>query len=63
MVSPSLFCSYFGLLQIQKRCKPLDRDLTDEELVSFKYYCNEDCSKTNFGYYNNNIVCVDYPGF
>lgn len=63
MVSPSLYCSYFGLLQIQRRCKPMDRDLTDEELTSFEYYCKEDCAKTNFGYYKDNIVCVDYPGF
>ena len=41
----------------------MDRDLTDEELISFEYYCNEDCSKTNFGYYKDKIVCVDYPGF
>ena len=63
MVAPSLYCSYFGLIQIQRRCKPMDRDLTDEELTSFQYYCNEDCAKTNFGYYKDNIVCVDYPGF
>ena len=60
-IAISLWCSYFGLIQIQKRCKELDRELTDEEYISFEYYCNNDCKRTNFGYYHNNIVCLDYP--
>ena len=59
-VSPSIWCSWFGIIQIQKRCKPLNRDLTKEEKRKFKITCNEDFKKENFGYYNNKLVCLDY---
>lgn len=31
LVAPSVYCSIFGLLQIQKRCKPLNRKLSKKE--------------------------------
>lgn len=61
LVAPSLFCSWFGLIQIQKRCVELDRHLTRKEKYKFKDTCGGDYKKENFGYYNNKIVCVDYP--
>lgn len=59
LVVPSLFCSYFGLIQIQKRCIELNRHLTDEEIEIFKDVCN-DIKKENFGIYNDKLVCLDY---
>ena len=58
-ICPSLFSSWFGLLQIQKRCVELDRHLTDIEKEYFKNI-TEDLKKENFGYYNNKLVCFDY---
>ena len=60
LVSPSYFCSWFGLIQIQARCEELDRDLTKQEIKKFKSVCNYDIKKENFGYYNNKLVCLDY---
>jgi hypothetical protein len=57
---PSIFCSWFGLLQIQRKCKPLDRELTNEEIELYKDLHNGDCKKENFGYYNGQLVCLDY---
>ncbi len=61
LLAPSLFCTWFGLLQIQKRTLPLERDLTDEEKEQFKDFCGTDNKKENFGYYQGRIVCHDYP--
>lgn len=60
-VSPSLFCSWFGLIQIQRRCKSLERDLTLEEVQEYKYLHCDDIKKENFGYYEGKLVCLDYP--
>ena len=59
-VAPSLFCSYFGLLQIQRRLTPLTRDLTPTEVELFKGVCT-DIKKENFGYLNGKLLCLDYP--
>lgn len=46
-VAPSLFCSYFGLLQIQRRLTPLTRDLTPTEVELFKGVCTDIKKKTS----------------
>lgn len=60
-IAPSIFCTWFGLIQIQKKCLPLERDLTEEEKMYFKPLCGTDIKKDNFGVYKGRIVCVDYP--
>jgi hypothetical protein len=60
-VAPSLFCSWLGIFQIQKRCEVLNRDLTLEEIEEYKYLHNGDIKKENFGYYEGELVCLDYP--
>lgn len=60
LVAPSIFCSFFGLLQIQKRCNPLKRELTEKEISHFKEICNGDIKRENFGVLNNKLVCLDY---
>lgn len=60
-VCPSIFCSWFGLIQIQKRAKPLERDLTEEEDRYFYIISGCDTKKENFGIIDGRIVCVDYP--
>ena len=59
-VSPSLFCSTFGLIQIQYRCFPKKEDLTKKEKEFFKPLCGLDNKKENSGYYKNKLVCLDY---
>ena len=59
MVAPSIFCSWFGLFQIQKRCEPLNRDLTAKEEKMFKDVCT-DIKAENFGIYEGRLVCLDY---
>ena len=59
-VAPSILCLYFGLLQVQKKCKPLNRELTDEELEYFKHVRGGECKGLNFGIYNDKVVCLDY---
>ncbi|WP_448607587.1 hypothetical protein [Paenimyroides ceti] len=58
--APSLFCFWFGLFQIQVRCKPLKRDLTNKEKRFFTPLCGTDNKRQNFGILNGNIVCLDY---
>lgn len=60
-VAPSLFCSWFGLLQIQRRCIPLEKELNEKQKEFFKPLCRQDNKKENFGWYNGKIVCLDYP--
>ena len=59
MVCPSLFCSWFGLIQVQKRAQVLTRELTKSEILRFKDVCT-DMKRENFGYYNGRLVCIDY---
>lgn len=59
-VAPSLFCSWFGLVQVQSRCDVLDRDLTDEEKEFFVPLCGLDNKRSNFGLIDGKLVCLDY---
>lgn len=61
LVCPSYFCSWFGLIQVQKRISSLDRELTKEEIYRFKGICGQDIKKENFGYHRGKVVCLDYP--
>lgn len=58
-VIPSLFCSAFGLILIQKRAKPLPCHLGAETLDTFKSVC-KDIKPNNFGLFRGRIVCIDY---
>lgn len=58
-VAPSLFCSWFGLFQIQLRCEPNKIALTESEISFFKPL-TRDIKETNFGFYKNKLVCLDY---
>lgn len=60
LVAPSYFCSWFGLIQIQAKCKPLLRDLSNKEIDKFKFVCKGDIKKENFGWYKGKLVCLDY---
>ncbi len=60
-VARSLWCSWFGLVQIQQRVNSCPRDLTLEERDYFDELCNGDIKKENFGMIGLNVVCVDYP--
>lgn len=60
-VAPSYFCSWFGLMQVQARCKPCSKDLNDKEKKFYYPLCGTDAKKENFGYYKGNLVCLDYP--
>jgi hypothetical protein len=59
LVAPSLYCSWFGFLQIQKRCIILERELTIGEKMRFKIVC-KDIKPDNFGIINEKVVCLDY---
>lgn len=58
---PTIFCSWFGLIQIQKRAAilPNDRFLSEEELRPFGDFAT-DIKPSNFGHYNGRLVIVDY---
>lgn len=58
-VCPSVWCSWFGLCQIQRRVDMLKRDLTKSEILQFKDVCT-DIKRENFGYYYGRLVCIDY---
>ena len=59
LMVPSLFCSWFGLVQIQLRVEPLTRKLTVEEEEEFEGVCS-DIQSSNFGMLNGEILCFDY---
>lgn len=48
MIAPTVWCSWFGLVSIQKRVLPLGRGLTEEEKKSFEDICS-DIKPDNFG--------------
>ena len=58
-IAPTVFCTWFGLLSVQKRVVALQRDLTEEEITLFEGVCS-DVKRDNFGLLNGNLVCVDY---
>jgi hypothetical protein len=59
-VAKSYFCSWFGLIQIQKRYNMLERDLTNQEIESFSDVHFGDYKRENFGLENNQLKCLDY---
>jgi len=59
-IAYSYFCSWFGLFQIQAKCKPKLEDLTEQEIELYDKYHWGDYKKQNFGYYNGTLVCLDY---
>jgi hypothetical protein len=60
LVAPTIWCSWFGLIQIQRKVVILDRNLTARETKRFSCICS-DIKIDNFGHYNGRLVCVDYP--
>jgi len=60
LICPSYFCSYFGILQIQKRCIVNTKELTEEELKRFEPVRNGESKPINFGFIGNKMVCLDY---
>jgi hypothetical protein len=61
MVARSLWCSWFGLVQIQERVSPLLRDLDLCERLRYNELCGGDWKRQNFGMRGGMLVCVDYP--
>lgn len=57
-IAPTIFCTWFGLVAIQIRVKPLENDLTDMQLEDMKDF--RECKKENYGMLNGKLVCVDY---
>jgi hypothetical protein len=60
LLCPSYFCFVFGLFQIQKRAKELERDLTLCEVATMKCVTS-DIKRTNFGTIDGEVICLDYP--
>ncbi len=60
-VAPSFYCSLFGLILIQAKCLPIEKELTDDEKEFYKPLCGTDSKKENFGIYKGKLVCLDYP--
>lgn len=58
-IAPTIFCSWFGLLSIQRRVVELDRHLTVNEVEYFKDQTT-DIKMQNFGYLDKRLVCIDY---
>jgi len=59
IIAPTYFCSWFGLIQIQKRAIQLDRELTEEEKEIFSDL-TKDIKSDNVGWINDKLVCFDY---
>lgn len=58
-VAPSLFCSWFGLIQVQLRCEPMIGIMTVMDYSFFEPICSDNKTE-NFGILNGKIVCLDY---
>ncbi len=59
-IAPSLWCSWFGLIQIQVKCEPNPEPLSDSQKEFFEPLCGTDSKKENFGILNGRLVCLDY---
>ena len=57
-VSPSLFCSWFGLIEIQCRCTPINY-ISEMDLNRLSNV-NGESKPNNYGIFKGKIVCVDY---
>lgn len=60
LVAPSIFCSLFGLFQVQKRCDEVPFPITEEQLLRFDAVRGGECKTQNFGLYKGRLVCLDY---
>lgn len=58
-INPTIFCSWFGLLSIQKRADVLIRDLTEDEIKCYSVITT-DLKGENFGLIKGKLVCIDY---
>ena len=61
LVAPSLFCSIFGLIQIQRFCSPLNSEISEQDLIRLENVRKGESKSTNFGVFKGKIVCVDFP--
>lgn len=60
LIAPSLWCSWGGLCQIQRKINILSRPLSNKEWKSFKIL-TDDTKPNNFGYTKEGkLVCCDY---
>ena len=59
LVIPSTFCSWFGIILIQKRAATIIDKSMLKDLDSFRKVC-DDIKPQNFGMYKGRIVCIDY---
>lgn len=60
LIAPSLWCSWEGLVAIQKRVKILEESLPVDLLECFRPLTS-DTKPTNFGYREDELlVCCDY---
>jgi len=58
LIAPSLFCSWFGLVQVQVRVsQPIN---PNEDVSAFDFVTSGDNKDLNFGYYKGRLVCCDY---
>ena len=63
LVAPSLFCTWFGLFQIQKRCYVYSKKNCKnqiEEVISIGIKKGWDFKKENLGILNDRWVWLDY---
>lgn len=60
LVAPSIFCSLFGLFQVQKRCDEVLFEMTEEQLSRFDTVRGGESKNQNFGFYEGRLVCLDY---
>lgn len=60
LVAPSLFCSWFGIIQVQKRCVVNYTELTESQLAFFEAVRGGESKPNNFGFINGRMVCLDY---
>ena len=59
LVAPTLYCSWFGLVSIQVRCKQI-KNTPDKHLLNEFNRISGDVKMCNMGLYKGNIVLYDY---
>jgi len=60
LICPSLFCSWFGLIQIMEKADEYIYKIEDEDLFEKLKTISHDVKDNNLGVLNGNIVLVDY---